>query len=138
MNKILSKLYFSLLFLTLWFFATGLARTGQNFFIRAYRSFCSADGSASSFAHTLISSSAAEEYCLPLGRVRSEELQILPGLGKVRARRILEYWHRPTTLDQWEKLATIPSIGPRLLQNWKPYFCWNSRHPHAYSQGSGE
>jgi len=55
-----------------------------------------------------------------LNRAEIPELESLPGIGPVMARRILEQRHRVGSFHQVEELLAVRGVGPRLFARLEP------------------
>lgn len=58
---------------------------------------------------------------LDLDRATAVELDRLPGIGPVLARRIVEHRARHGPFRSPEELLAVPGIGPRLLERMRPH-----------------
>lgn len=54
-----------------------------------------------------------------VNQASAEQLEALPGIGPVLARRIVEWRERLGPFQQLEDLAEVPGIGPRVLERLK-------------------
>lgn len=57
---------------------------------------------------------------LSLSAATAEQLEALPGIGPVLARRIVEYRTRHGSFQRLEDLLQVDGIGPRLLERLRP------------------
>ncbi|HEY2956233.1 MAG TPA: helix-hairpin-helix domain-containing protein [Candidatus Eisenbacteria bacterium] len=57
---------------------------------------------------------------LDLNRAGADELDALPGIGPVLARRILEHRRRNGPFRRIEELRAVRGVGPRLLARLRP------------------
>jgi competence protein ComEA len=60
-------------------------------------------------------------FVVDLNRASVAELDRLPGIGPVLARRIIDYRARHGRFSRCEELLAVPGIGPRLLERLRPY-----------------
>ncbi len=65
--------------------------------------------------------SEAADGRLDLDRASESELDRLPGIGPVLARRIVEHRTRHGPFRSPEELLAVPGIGPRLLERLRPH-----------------
>lgn len=63
---------------------------------------------------------AAAVRRLDLNRATTEELDALPGIGPVLARRIVEHRERHGAFRSLEELRAVRGVGPRLLDRLRP------------------
>jgi competence protein ComEA len=66
-------------------------------------------------------SASAVEFVVDLNRADAAELDRLPGIGPVLARRIIDYRTRHGRFSRCEELLAVPGIGPRLLERVRPH-----------------
>ncbi len=59
-------------------------------------------------------------YRIALGTASRAELQLLPGLGPARARRLHRHLAATPVSDPWQ-LTAVPGIGPRTVERLIPY-----------------
>lgn len=59
-----------------------------------------------------------------LDRARESELLLLPGIGPVTARRILALRDSLGTIDRPEELLAVKGIGPKRLEQLRPWLLW--------------
>ena len=64
---------------------------------------------------------------LDLNRASVEELDRLPGIGPVLARRIVEHRTRLGAFRSTDELLGVPGIGVRSLERLRPYVATPSR-----------
>ncbi len=64
---------------------------------------------------------------LDLNRATVEELDRLPGIGPVLARRIVEHRERQGAFHSIEELLGVPGIGARSLERLRPYVATPAR-----------
>ena len=57
---------------------------------------------------------------LDLNRAGTAELDALPGIGPVLARRIVEYRRQHGSFRRVEELRAVRGVGPRLLERLRP------------------
>ena len=57
---------------------------------------------------------------LDLNRAQAAELDMLPGIGPVLARRIVEYRRQHGPFRRIEELRAVRGVGPRLLERLRP------------------
>ncbi len=62
----------------------------------------------------------ADRPRLSLDAATAEQLEALPGIGPVLARRIVEYRTRHGSFQRVEDLLQVDGIGPRLLEQLRP------------------
>lgn len=58
---------------------------------------------------------------LDLNHASAQELDALPGIGPVLARRIVERRERQGAFRHVDELLSVPGIGPRLLERLRPW-----------------
>lgn len=63
----------------------------------------------------------ATDFVVDLNRANAAELDRLPGIGPVLARRIIDYRTRHGRFSRCEELLAVPGIGPRLLERLRPH-----------------
>jgi competence protein ComEA len=63
----------------------------------------------------------AESLVVDLNRADARDLDRLPGIGPVLARRIIDYRARHGRIARCEELLAVPGIGPRLLERVRPH-----------------
>lgn len=63
----------------------------------------------------------AIDVVIDLNRANAAELDCLPGIGPVLARRIIDYRTRHGRFSRCEELLAVPGIGPRLLERVRPH-----------------
>lgn len=61
------------------------------------------------------------EFPLDLNRATSSELQFLPGIGEVKAGKIIEARERIGAFKMVDDLLEVKGIGPKMLEKIKPY-----------------
>ena len=61
------------------------------------------------------------EATVPLNAADSEELERLPGIGPVMAKRILDYRQKKGIFRSIEELKNVRGIGPKTLEKIRPY-----------------
>ena len=64
---------------------------------------------------------AAPAEVTDLNRATAPELDRLPGIGPVLARRIVEHRERHGPFRSPDELLGVPGIGPRLLERLRPH-----------------
>jgi competence protein ComEA len=64
---------------------------------------------------------------LDLNRAGAAELDRLPGIGPVLARRIVEHRERNGRFRSADELLAVPGIGPRLLERLRPHLATDPR-----------
>ena len=62
----------------------------------------------------------ADTAVLDLNRAGAAELDALPGIGPVLARRIVEFRRQHGPFRRVEELRAVRGVGPRLLERLKP------------------
>ena len=61
-----------------------------------------------------------------LDRATEDELVLLPGIGPVTARRILAFRDSLGTFGHPEELLAVKGIGPKRLEQLRPWLLWGS------------
>ena len=75
--------------------------------------------------------------CLNLNTANRSQLEDLPGIGPVIAKRILHFRFRHGRFERVEDLLNIQGIGPKKFERIQPSVCVESTAPPSPSQ-SGE
>jgi len=61
------------------------------------------------------------EFPLDLNTARAQELQLLPGIGAVKAAQILEFRDSLGGFTNVDELVKVKGIGPKTLEKLRPY-----------------
>ena len=69
-----------------------------------------------------------------LNTAAAEELELLPGIGRVRAARIVRYRDRHGPFQRLEDLRDIPGIGDRMIEALRPYAAVPGRAETGYPE----
>lgn len=68
---------------------------------------------------------------LDANRDSALELELLPGIGAVRARSIVESRERDGPFEYADQLSRVRGIGPRTVERLRPWLVWPARgRPH--------
>ncbi len=75
---------------------------------------------ASAPSGTLASSAPAPRFPININRASVDELETLPGIGRVLAERIVEYRQRNGGFQSVDELLEVRGIGPKKLEDIRP------------------
>jgi len=66
-------------------------------------------------------------YWIDLNTATEEELALVPGIGEVRAREIVEHRRKYGAFEGIDDLAAIEGFSRSLINSLRPYLCvWNA------------